>query len=247
MTTIFVAKLDFGVTENELLDLFRQYGAVAKVTIAKDKETNKSRGFAFVEMPDSEQAKEAINALDGYSFNGRKCVIKEADERPGNNRGGEQRFQRDNKEGRSFPPKPAASSKEQKPFHKPNTEKPTRKDDFSVPVPDEDNDAPSILPGKLPPVKKKKDVEKPRTFDDTADGKNKRPKMNAYKKSGRDSLYIDDEDLDEEFDLFGRDEDEELDDDYSQYLVNHDDDEENEEWEDDEEWTDDEEWEDDEY
>ena len=119
MITIFVAKLDFGVTENELLTLFQQYGTVAKVTIAKDKETNKSRGFAFVEMPNDEQAKSAISALDGYSFNGRRCVIKEADERP-NNKGGEQRFQRDNREGGGGhkPKFDNAPPREQKPFQK---------------------------------------------------------------------------------------------------------------------------------
>ncbi len=236
MTTIFVAKLDFGVTENELQGLFQQYGTVAKVTIAKDKETNKSRGFAFVEMPDAKEAKEAIEALDGHSFNGRKCVIKEADERPNNNKTG--------RDGTNFRPRTdQPQTREQKPFQKTVTEKPVRSDNFSVPLPDEDS-SPAPLPGKIPPIKKKKEGDKPKPFDDTADGKNKKQKMNAYKKSGKDSLYIEDEDEDEEFDLFGRDEDEELDDDYSQYLVNHEDD---DEWEDeDDEWEDDEEWEEDE-
>lgn len=244
MITIFVAKLDFGVTENELLTLFQQYGAVAKVTIAKDKETNKSRGFAFVEMTNDEHARSAISALDGYSFNGRRCVIKEADERP-NNKGGEQRFQRDNREGvGGHKPKfDNAQSREQKPFQRTTSEKPKRTDDFKVPMPDEDNDTPAITPGKPPVVKKKKEGDKPKPYDDTADGKSKKQKMNAYKKSGKDSLYIDDEDMDDELDLFGRDEDEEVDDDYSKYLVNNDDE---EEWDEDEEWEDDEEWEEDE-
>src|SRR5690606_18762466 len=93
MTTIFVAKLDFGVTESELLNLFQQYGIVSKVTVAKDKETNKSRGFAFVEMPKAEEANAAISALDGYSFNGRKCVIKEAENRATNKDGRGSGFQ----------------------------------------------------------------------------------------------------------------------------------------------------------
>lgn len=241
MITIFVAKLDFGVTENDLLSLFQQYGSVAKVTVAKDKETNKSRGFAFVEMPDADQAKKAIESLDGYSFNGRRCVIKEADERPGN-KGGEQRAPRERRDDNNFRPRTdRPQTREQRTFQKSDSEKPARSDDFAVPVPEKDNEAPSLLPGKSVPVKKKKEGEKPKPFDDTADGKNKRQKMNAYKKSGKDSLHIDDEDEDEAFDLFGRDEDEEIDDDYSQYLINSD---EEEEWDDDE-WDDDEEWDDD--
>lgn len=236
MTTLFVAKLDFGVTENELFELFKQYGTVAKVTVAKDKETNKSRGFAFVEMPDVAQAREAISALDGYSFNGRKCVIKEADERP--NRGND-RPPRDNRDG--FKPKSDKfGNREQKPFQKSASDRPVPKDNFSVLLPDDDDVSP-IIPAKSSVVKKKKEADKPKPFDNTADGKNKKPKMNAYKKSGKDSLQIDDEDLDDEFDLFGRDEDEELDDDYSKYLVNSDDD---DEWDDDEEWDDDDEWDD---
>lgn len=246
MTTIFVAKLDFGVTENELLTLFQQYGTVAKVNVAKDKETNKSRGFAFIEMPDTDQAKKAIDALDGYSFNGRKCVIKEADARPGNNKAGgdQQRFQRDSGNFRPRTDSPTnRDNREQRTYQKPgNSENPNRRDDFSIPVHEEDRDAPTSLIPKIPVIKKKKETEKPKPFDDTADGKNKKQKMNAYKKSGKDSLYIDDEDEDDELDLFGRNEDDDLEDDYSKYLVNSDDD--DEDWEEDE-WEEDEDWEDD--
>lgn len=249
MTTIFVAKLDFGVTENELLSLFQQYGTVAKVNIAKDKETNKSRGFAFVEMPDADQAQKAIEALDGYSFNGRRCVIKEADARPNNNKGGgdQQRFQRDSGNFRPRTDNPAnRDNREQRPYQKPSSSDTTvRRDDFSIPTPDEDKDiSPTLIP-KTPTTKKKKEVEKTKSFDNTADGKNKKQKMNAYKKSGKDSLYVGDEDEDEELDLFGRNEDDEdLEDDYSKYLVNSNEDDEDE-WDDDEWEDDDDEWEDD--
>lgn len=252
MTTIFVAKLDFGVTDNELLNLFQQYGTVNKVTVAKDKETNKSRGFAFVEMPNAEEAKTAISNLDGHQFNGRACVIKEADERPNNREsrpaGGDNRFQRDNREGGFKPRTDSSNNREQKPFQRTGsqTERPTRGDDFKLPIPDDDGETPAFAPLKPVIVKKKKEADKPKPFDNTADGKNKKQKMNAYRKSGKDNQFLNDEDEDEEIDLFGiNDEDEEFDDDYSKYLVNNDDDEDFDDDYDDEEWDDDdEEWDD---
>jgi len=78
MTTIFVTQLDFGVTEADLLKLFKQYGNVEKVSIVKDKQTNKSKGFGFVEMSNDSHAKKAIEALNGHVINGRACVVKEA-------------------------------------------------------------------------------------------------------------------------------------------------------------------------
>lgn len=240
MTTIFVAKLDFGVTENELLGLFQQYGTVAKVTVAMNKETNTPRGFAFVEMPNAQEAEKAISAMDGYSFNGRKCVVKEAEDRS-NNRSNDRTQRGERKENTGFRPNNQNKSEgNQRSFQKPSTDKPKQKSDFSVPVPDEDDET-LFTPEKTPSIKKKKEVNKPKQFDDTADGKNKKPKMNAYKKSGKDSRFDDDEDWDEELDLFGREEDEELDDDYSKYIINQEDDE--EDWEDDD--TEDEDWEDD--
>lgn len=240
MTTIFVAKLDFGVTEDELLAVFKQHGNVTKVNIAKDKETGKPRGFAFVEMSDDAQAKEAIRAVDGYSFNGRRCVVKEAEDRGGNK---EQSGGRPNNFQRG----------DSKPFNRPQQQQGNRseprertQDELPPMRPNDDDDAPSFSPpagGKPAPVKKKKTGTRQGETDSTNDGKNKKPKMNAYKKSGKDSIYFD-EDEELEFDLFGRDEEEdELDDDYSQYLVNNDDS--DEEWEDDEWDEEEEEWEDD--
>lgn len=256
MTTIFVAKLDFGVTDNELLNLFQQYGTVNKVTVAKDKETNKSRGFAFVEMPNVEEARAAISNLDGHLFNGRACVIKEADERPNNRENrdsrpaGDNRFQRDNREGGYKPRTDNSNNRDQKPFQRPGStsDRPARGDDFKLPVPDEDGGTPAFSPLKPVIVKKKKEADKQKPFDNTADGKNKKQKMNAYKKSGKDNQFLNDNEEDEEIDLFGiSDDDEELDDDYSKYLVNSDDEDEDFEDEDydDEDWDDDdEEWDD---
>ena len=70
MTSIFVAKLDFGVTNQELRQLFEAYGTVLKATIATDRETGKPRGFAFVEMADKQEALAAIDGLDGHVING---------------------------------------------------------------------------------------------------------------------------------------------------------------------------------
>ena len=71
MTSIFVAKLDFGVSNQELRQLFENYGTVLKATVATDRETGKPRGFAFVEMADRQEASNAISALDGHVINGR--------------------------------------------------------------------------------------------------------------------------------------------------------------------------------
>ncbi len=81
---IFVAKLDFGVSSDQLKQEFERFGKVNKATVALDRETGKSRGFAFVEMASREEGEAAVNGLDGKSFNGRPCAVKEADPRPDN-------------------------------------------------------------------------------------------------------------------------------------------------------------------
>ena len=98
MTSIFVAKLDFGVTNEQLRQLFEQHGSVIKVNVATDRETGKSRGFAFVEMANREEAMNAINSLNGHMINGRDIAVKEAeqrgDTRPNNNPRSGNDFQR---------------------------------------------------------------------------------------------------------------------------------------------------------
>lgn len=213
MTTIFVAKLDFGVTEEELQGLFGQYGTVAKVNIAKDKETGKPRGFAFVEMPSAEEAREAISQLDNYSFNGRNCVVKEAEDRSNS-----KPQSRDNSGG-GFKPRT-----EFRPQNRDTQERPKYQSSDVPPMrPMGDDDSSDIAPIK--PIPKKKVAPKKVEIDTTNDGKSKKPKMNAYKKSGKDNQFFNDEDDDEELDLFGfSDDDEDLDEDYSKYVVNSDDD-----------------------
>jgi len=75
---IFVGNLDFGATEESLRALFEQYGTLEKVEIIRDRDTGRSRGFAFVEMPDSEAADRAITALNGTNLSGRAINVNEA-------------------------------------------------------------------------------------------------------------------------------------------------------------------------
>lgn len=79
-TNIYVGNLSFGTTDQELEELFAQYGEVTRVNIIQDRETGRSRGFGFVEMA-SEGASEAIEALDGHEFGGRDLRVNVARER----------------------------------------------------------------------------------------------------------------------------------------------------------------------
>ena len=85
---IYVANIPFKATEDELRDLFEQHGEVSSVKIILDKETNRSRGFGFVEMADSTSAKTAINELNGQSFLGKELVVNEARPKTDNGGGG---------------------------------------------------------------------------------------------------------------------------------------------------------------
>ncbi|MEN9742884.1 MAG: hypothetical protein RLZZ65_689 [Bacteroidota bacterium] len=175
MTSIFVAKLDFGVTNQELRQLFEAHGTVLKATIATDRETGKPRGFAFVEMSDKAEALAAINALDGHVINGRALAVKEAEQRS-NDR-----------------PAPRPQSNHS------NSETSYKSDNFRAPseTPSETGSSSFITP-KLEPRKKSKDKDR-KAGDD--DNRNKKPKMDAYKKSGKNTRFFgddDDEDLDDE-------------------------------------------------
>jgi RNA recognition motif-containing protein len=82
---IYVGNLPYGLDRDELRNVFSAYGEVASARIVMDRETNKSKGFGFVEMPDDAQAKAAIEALNGSEISGRKAVVNEArprEERP---------------------------------------------------------------------------------------------------------------------------------------------------------------------
>lgn len=85
---IYVANIPFKASEDELKELFEQHGDVSSVKIILDKETNRSRGFGFIEMADSEAAQQAINELNGYSFLGKDLVVNEARPKTDAPRGG---------------------------------------------------------------------------------------------------------------------------------------------------------------
>jgi len=89
MKSIFVGNMNFQTTENELRELFSPFGQVARVYLAKDRETGRARGFAFVEMPNDAEAAAAITALDGKEFSGRNLKVNEA--RPKGESGGQAR------------------------------------------------------------------------------------------------------------------------------------------------------------
>jgi len=176
MTSIFVAKLDFGVTNQELRQLFEAYGTVLKATIATDRETGKPRGFAFVEMADQQEALAAINGLDGYVINGRALAVKEAEQRS-NDRPA---------------PRPASTAG--------TSEAPSRSEHFRPPVePSAEIGTSGFISPKLEPRKKSKDKDR-KPGDD--ENRNKKPKMDAYKKSGKSSRFFDDDDDDFDDDLF---------------------------------------------
>ena len=75
---IYVSNITFNATTQDLRQLFESYGTVDKVSIITDRETGQSRGFGFVEMPDSATAKAAIQGLQGKELAGRTLTVNEA-------------------------------------------------------------------------------------------------------------------------------------------------------------------------
>lgn len=75
---LYVGNLPFSATEEELENLFSQSGVVISTNIVTDRDTGRSRGFAFVEMESTEAANAAIEALNGVDFNGRSLTVNEA-------------------------------------------------------------------------------------------------------------------------------------------------------------------------
>jgi RNA recognition motif-containing protein len=116
---LYVGSLPYSVTEEELRDLFNPYGKIESVRIIKDKMTDQSKGFGFVEMATAEEAQRAVEGLNNRELNGRTLVVNNArpeqarESRPGggggrssfsNNRsseGGGRRFGGSDRGGRS--------------------------------------------------------------------------------------------------------------------------------------------------
>ena len=78
---LFVGNITFTTTEDDLRNLFGRTGTVVDVKVVTDRETGRSRGFAFVEMSSAAEATEAISQLDGRDFGGRALKVNEAEER----------------------------------------------------------------------------------------------------------------------------------------------------------------------
>jgi RNA recognition motif-containing protein len=167
MTSIFVAKLDFGVSKEQLTELFAQYGSVGKVHLPTDKDTGKPRGFAFVEMFKDDEAAKAVDALDGFEINRRRIAVKVAENRNDRSRpaGGGNRDQRTS--GTSVPNKSYGS-------------------DQSAQAPSEES--------KTDPRKKSFKGKTTKSYDsDQGGGGKKAKKMTAHKKSGKNFRYFDDD------------------------------------------------------
>ena len=75
---IFVGNLAYSATDHGLRQLFEPYGAVDRINIITDRDTGRSKGFGFVEMPESQAAKAAIQGLNGKELEGRALTVNEA-------------------------------------------------------------------------------------------------------------------------------------------------------------------------
>ena len=78
MKKVFVGNLDYGATEESIRSAFEAYGSVERVSLMTDRDTGRSRGFAFVEMSDTQEADQAIAALNGKNLGGRAINVNEA-------------------------------------------------------------------------------------------------------------------------------------------------------------------------
>ena len=85
---IFVGSLPFQLEEADLKELFEAYGEVSTVKLIIDRESGRSKGFGFVEMPDDEAAQSAITGLNGSEVKGRSIAVSQAEEKKPNDRRG---------------------------------------------------------------------------------------------------------------------------------------------------------------
>ena len=83
---LYVGNLSYNTTDSDLNRMFEEHGAVDSAKVITDRETGRSKGFGFVEMPNNQEAESAINALNGQDVDGRPLTVNEA--RPREDRGG---------------------------------------------------------------------------------------------------------------------------------------------------------------
>ncbi len=97
---IYVGNLDYQITEDDLRDIFEEYGEVKSAKIVIDRDSNRSKGFGFVEMQEQAEGQKAIDELDGAELEGRTMRVNMArertDRRGGDRRGGSRRGYRSN-------------------------------------------------------------------------------------------------------------------------------------------------------
>jgi RNA recognition motif-containing protein len=79
---LFIGNLSFEVTESDLTQLFSQCGQVSVATIVKDRDSGRSKGFGFVEMPNDDEAKHAVDRMAGYDLKGRQLTVDFAKDKP---------------------------------------------------------------------------------------------------------------------------------------------------------------------
>ena len=92
---LYVGNLSYGMTDNDLQNLFEPHGTVQSAQVIKDRDTGRSKGFGFVEMDSDQQAQAAILALNGHEANGRTLTVNEArprEERAKSGFGGGKRY-----------------------------------------------------------------------------------------------------------------------------------------------------------
>jgi RNA recognition motif-containing protein len=86
--TLFVAGLPYDLDDAELEEIFEKFGTITSAKVSMDRETGKSRGFGFVEMPNEAEANEAIEHLNDISLGKKPLVVKKAEDRQGGGGGG---------------------------------------------------------------------------------------------------------------------------------------------------------------
>lgn len=181
MINLFVSRLDYGVTQDDLTTLFKPYGTVRKVSVVMDRETGRSKGFAFIEI-DGDDAQKIIDELDGYSLKDRSISVKIAEDRS------------------SRPPGNRPNQTERKPY---SDNRPARPETSSSTPFREDDDSksdfssnPAIdLNSKTDRSKKSKVAGKKGGAPINLNDGPKKGKMQAYKKSGKNNrFFYDDED-----------------------------------------------------
>ncbi|MDP2360353.1 MAG: RNA-binding protein [bacterium] len=85
---LYVGNLSYSTQDDDLRQLFEQYGEVGAARVVMDRETGRSRGFGFVEMPDGAAGAKAIEQTNGLDFMGRVLKVNESQPRPGGDDGG---------------------------------------------------------------------------------------------------------------------------------------------------------------